>query len=111
MPPRNWRSNQNQNRFLSSLQNAKHPQHYVQITTSFLLSLPKCEHHIHLEGALTPELVFSLARKNKIALPDLPHYQSPEALAARYDGFDNLDDFLNIYYTNMSVLITEDDFY
>ncbi|KAJ5963140.1 adenosine deaminase [Penicillium waksmanii] len=78
---------------------------------SFLLNLPKCEHHIHLEGALTPELVFSLARKNKISLPDLPHYQSPEALAARYDGFDNLDDFLNIHYANMSVLITEDDFY
>ncbi|KAJ6004646.1 adenosine deaminase [Penicillium herquei] len=78
---------------------------------SFLLSLPKCEHHIHLEGALTPELVFFLARKNNVALPDLPHYQSPEALAARYDRFDNLDDFLNIHYANMSVLITEDDFY
>ncbi|KAJ1710845.1 hypothetical protein NYO67_6991 [Aspergillus flavus] len=36
---------------------------------------------------------------------------SPEALAARYDRFDNLDDFLNIHYANMSVLITEDDFY
>ncbi|KAE8312422.1 hypothetical protein BDV41DRAFT_565028 [Aspergillus transmontanensis] len=54
---------------------------------------------------------FSVSRNNKIALPDLPHYQSPEALAARYDRFDNLDDFLNIHYANMSVLITEDDFY
>ncbi|KAF7523649.1 hypothetical protein PCG10_006404 [Penicillium crustosum] len=78
---------------------------------SFLLNLPKCEHHIHLEGALTPELVFLLAAKNNIALPDLPHYQNPEVLAARYEKFDNLDDFLNIHYANMSVLITEDDFF
>ncbi|KAL2815631.1 adenine deaminase [Aspergillus cavernicola] len=78
---------------------------------SFLLSLPKCEHHIHLEGALTPQLVFDLASKNNIPLPDLPHYQSPEALAARYAVFNSLDDFLNIHYANMSVLITEDDFY
>ncbi|RMZ39571.1 adenosine deaminase [Aspergillus flavus] len=55
--------------------------------------------------------LLSLKMKNKIALPDLPHFQSPDALAARYDRFDNLDDFLNIHYANMSVLITEDDFY
>ncbi|KAF7631241.1 hypothetical protein AFLA_012101 [Aspergillus flavus NRRL3357] len=55
--------------------------------------------------------LLSLKMKNKIALPDLPHFQSPEALAARYDRFDNLDDFLNIQYANMSVLITEDNFY
>ncbi|KAK4868626.1 hypothetical protein LT330_006828 [Penicillium expansum] len=78
---------------------------------SFLLNLPKCEHHMHLEGALTPELVFSLAAKNNIALPDLPHYKSPKVLATRYEKFDNLDDFLNIHYANMSVLITEDDFF
>ncbi|KAH8701631.1 adenosine deaminase [Talaromyces proteolyticus] len=77
----------------------------------FLLKLPKCEHHIHLEGALTPQLVFHLANKNAIPLPNLPHYQSPEALAARYEAFDSLDDFLNIHYANMSVLITENDFY
>ncbi|GMF78967.1 unnamed protein product [Aspergillus oryzae] len=71
---------------------------------------------VEVSGPLKAEgweqkLVFSLARKNKIALPDLPHFQSPDALAARYDRFDNLDDFLNIHYANMSVLITEDDFY
>ncbi|KAL2834797.1 hypothetical protein BJY01DRAFT_259386 [Aspergillus pseudoustus] len=77
----------------------------------FLVKLPKCEHHIHLEGALTPQLVFHLASKNAIPLPKLPHYQNPEALAARYEAFDSLDDFLNIHYANMSVLITEDDFY
>ncbi|KGO40469.1 Adenosine/adenine deaminase [Penicillium expansum] len=66
---------------------------------------------MHLEGALTPELVFSLAAKNNIALPDLPHYKSPKVLATRYEKFDNLDDFLNIHYANMSVLITEDDFF
>ncbi|KAJ5281443.1 adenosine deaminase [Penicillium angulare] len=77
----------------------------------FLLNLPKCEHHIHLEGALTPELVFSLAKKNNVTLPDLPHYKSSTSLTARYEQFDNLDDFLNIHYANMSVLITGNDFY
>ncbi|KFY17091.1 hypothetical protein V491_05112 [Pseudogymnoascus sp. VKM F-3775] len=77
----------------------------------FLHALPKCEHHIHLEGALTPSLVFTLASKNHISLPDLPIYHSPETLAARYEKFDNLDDFLNIHYANMGVLITEDDFH
>ena len=31
--------------------------------------LPKCELHIHIEGSLEPELMFALARRNRIALP------------------------------------------
>jgi len=68
--------------------------------------LPKCELHIHIEGSLEPELMFALARRNNIHLP----YASVEALRQAY-RFGNLQDFLNVYYQGMSVLITERDFY
>jgi adenosine deaminase len=47
-----------------------------------------------------------LARRNGIRLP----YASIEALRQAY-RFRNLQDFLDIYYQGMSVLITEQDFY
>jgi adenosine deaminase len=68
--------------------------------------LPKCELHIHIEGSLEPELMFALAHRNGIRLP----YPSVEALRQAYQ-FRNLQDFLDIYYQGMSVLITEQDFY
>jgi adenine deaminase len=68
--------------------------------------LPKCELHVHVEGSLEPELMFALARRNGITLPHL----SVEALRQAYH-FQNLQDFLNLYYQGMSVLITEQDFY
>jgi adenosine deaminase len=68
--------------------------------------LPKCELHIHIEGSLEPELMFALARRNRIPLP----YDSVAAVRRAY-RFGNLQDFLDIYYQGMSVLITEQDFY
>jgi adenosine deaminase len=68
--------------------------------------LPKCELHIHIEGSLEPEMMFALARRNGVQLP----YASVEALRRAYQ-FRNLQDFLDIYYQGMSVLITEQDFY
>jgi adenosine deaminase len=68
--------------------------------------LPKCELHIHIEGSLEPELMFALARRNGIRL----RYPSVEALRRAYQ-FRNLQDFLDIYYQGMSVLITEQDFH
>jgi len=68
--------------------------------------LPKCELHIHIEGSLEPELMFALAARNGIRLP----YASVEALRQAYH-FGDLQDFLNLYYQGMSVLITEQDFY
>ncbi|GAD99223.1 adenosine deaminase [Paecilomyces variotii No. 5] len=79
----------------------------------FLTGLPKCEHHVHLEGCLTPSLIFELANRNSIKLPDPkdnPAYSSPESLAERYGHFSNLDDFLGFYFTGMSVLISASDF-
>ena len=75
-------------------------------TERLIAQLPKCELHIHIEGSLEPELMFALARRNGIRLP----YASVEAVRQAYH-FRNLQDFLDIYYRGMSVLITEQDFY
>ncbi|KAL4917152.1 hypothetical protein BDW62DRAFT_184248 [Aspergillus aurantiobrunneus] len=79
----------------------------------FLHGLPKCEHHVHLEGCLTPSLIFHLASKNNIALPDpasTPAYESVETLTARYGHFTSLDDFLTFYFIGMAVLKEKSDF-
>ncbi|KAH7128284.1 hypothetical protein B0J11DRAFT_266422 [Dendryphion nanum] len=77
----------------------------------FLKRLPKCEHHMHLEGALSPRVLFQLAEKNNITLPqDDEAFHSPDTLLARYKRFTSLDDFLHYYYIGMSVLITPSDF-
>src|SRR6478672_12576495 len=73
---------------------------------TLIKQLPKCELHIHIEGSLEPELMFALARRNGISLS----YPSVDALRDAY-RFGNLQDFLNLYYQGMSVLITEQDFY
>jgi adenine deaminase len=75
-------------------------------TEALIKALPKCELHIHIEGSLEPELMFALARRNGKELP----YPSVEALRQAY-RFRNLQDFLDLYYQGMSVLITEQDFY
>jgi adenine deaminase len=75
-------------------------------TASLIKRLPKCELHIHIEGSLEPELMFALARRNGIGLP----YASVDDLRQAY-RFRHLQDFLDIYYQGMSVLITEQDFY
>jgi adenine deaminase len=75
-------------------------------TGSLIQQLPKCELHIHIEGSLEPELMFTLAQRNGIRLP----YDSIDAVRCAY-SFGNLQDFLDIYYQGMSVLITEQDFY
>lgn len=69
-------------------------------------ALPKAELHLHLEGSLEPELMFALARRNGLDIP----YTSVEEIRAAYD-FSNLQDFLDIYYVGMNVLVTEQDFF
>jgi adenine deaminase len=75
-------------------------------TDSLIKLLPKCELHIHIEGSLEPELMFALARRNGVRLP----YESVDAVRQAY-RFGSLQNFLDIYYQGMSVLITEQDFY
>lgn len=68
--------------------------------------MPKTELHLHIEGSLEPELMFELARRNKIKLP----YRSVDEVRKAYQ-FSNLQSFLDIYYAGAQVLIHEQDFY
>ena len=72
---------------------------------TFIRGLPKAELHLHIEGSLEPELMFELARRNKVSIP----FDSVEAVRAAYD-FSNLQDFLDIYYAGANVLLTRRDF-
>jgi adenosine deaminase len=73
---------------------------------ALIARLPKAELHLHIEGSLEPELLFALAERNGVAIP----FASVEAVRAAY-SFSNLQDFLDIYYQGMSVLLTEQDFF
>jgi adenine deaminase len=71
-----------------------------------LRAMPKAELHIHIEGSLEPEMIFSLAKRNGLTLP----YASVDELRRAY-AFTNLQSFLDIYYAGASVLLNEQDFY
>lgn len=73
---------------------------------AFIRAMPKVELHLHIEGTLEPELLFSLAQRNRVALP----YPTVESLRAAYD-FSDLQSFLDLYYAGAAVLQTEQDFY
>ena len=68
--------------------------------------LPKAELHLHIEGSLEPEMLFELAARNGVAIS----FASVDEVRAAY-SFSNLQDFLDIYYQGMSVLLTEQDFF
>ncbi len=69
-------------------------------------ALPKAELHLHIEGTLEPEMMLALAKRNKVKLP----YANVAEVQAAYE-FNNLQDFLDVYYQGMSVLIEARDFY
>ena len=68
--------------------------------------LPKVELHLHIEGTLEPEMMFSLAAKHGMALP----YRSVDDVRAAY-RFSDLQSFLDLYYAGCSVLRDRRDFY
>lgn len=72
----------------------------------FITGLPKAELHVHIEGTFEPELMYALAQRNGVAF----RYPSVEALREAY-RFGNLQDFLDLYYQGMGVLLHEQDFY
>ncbi|MGY4859058.1 adenosine deaminase [Cryobacterium sp. AP23] len=67
---------------------------------------PVAELHVHIEGTLETELLVALARRNDVPLPSY----DPDELRDLY-RFTDLQSFLDIYYANLAVLRTEDDFY
>ena len=72
----------------------------------FISGLPKAELHLHIEGTFEPELMFEIAARNSIKLK----YNSVDELKSAYN-FNNLQEFLDIYYGGANVLIQEQDFY
>ena len=78
----------------------------LELSHEWLNALPKVELHVHLEGSLEPELMFELAQRNNIELP----FASVDHLRRAY-AFNNLQDFLDIYYQGANLLQVEADFY
>ena len=72
----------------------------------FIKNSPKAELHLHIEGTLEPELMFSLAKKNNIEIP----FKNIDDVKEAYN-FSNLDSFLKIYYEGAKVLVEEQDFF
>jgi adenosine deaminase len=68
--------------------------------------LPKAELHLHIEGTLEPELMFAIAKRNRVKL----RFKSVEAVRKAY-SFTDLQSFLDIYYEGACVLLKERDFY
>lgn len=74
--------------------------------TTLIHQIPKAELHLHIEGTLTPELMWCLAEKHGITLP----YKSVEEIRQAY-LFEDLQSFLDLYYAGADVLRDEDDFF
>ena len=72
---------------------------------TFARRLPKAELHLHIEGTLEPDLMFELAARNGVDLG----FQSAEEVRAAYE-FNNLQEFLDIYYRGANVLLQPQDF-
>jgi len=71
-----------------------------------LSRMPKSELHLHIEGSLEPEQMFSFAQRNAVQLDYADAQEVREAYV-----FDNLQSFLDIYHAGTQVLRTEQDFY
>ena len=72
----------------------------------YIRHIPKAELRLHIEGSLEPEQMFAMAKKNGVKLK----YNSVDELRAAYN-FNNLQEFLDIYYDGADVLLAEEDFY
>ena len=70
-----------------------------------MTTMPLAELHMHTEGSLEPPQIFEFAERNAITLP----YADIEELRGLYE-FSDLGSFLDLYYANMSVLLTAQDF-
>jgi adenine deaminase len=72
---------------------------------AFIAGMPKAELHMHLEGALETSLVCLIAERNNLPIPP-----SVQERTSGY-SFHDLTSFLAVYYPNMAVLQTTQDFH
>ncbi|ACC72347.1 adenosine deaminase [Paraburkholderia phymatum] len=73
---------------------------------TYINGLPKAELHMHLEGCIEPDMMFTLAERNGHSL----RWPSAEALRSAYE-FNDLQSFLDLYFEGCHVLVEEQDFY
>jgi len=73
---------------------------------SSIRAAPKAELHVHLEGALEPEMLLALAARNNVGVP----YRTTDEVRAAFQ-FDTLQAFLDVYWAGLHVLRTAQDFY
>lgn len=83
----------------------------MRIEQQIIRDMPKVELHLHIEGTFEPELVFKIAERNGLEVKAGDRvFTSPEELREAYK-FDNLQEFLDVYYAGMNVLQTYQDYY
>lgn len=70
-----------------------------------LRRLPKAELHVHLEGALHPELLLALARRRRVSLP-----ADDVAGVRRWMRYRDFEHFVEIYLTCSRCLHAPEDF-
>lgn len=68
-------------------------------------AMPKTEVHLHLEGTISPETLWSLARRNRIAMP----VASLEELRGLY-VFEDFGKFVELWMLMCSCLKAEEDY-
>ena len=78
---------------------------FTMMVSPFIRNLPKAELHVHIEGTFEPELMLAISQRNGATLPFATVDEARDAYR-----FSNLQDFLDIYYQGVAVLLTERDF-
>jgi aminodeoxyfutalosine deaminase len=66
--------------------------HFPPPTSHFIRRMPKVELHVHLEGAIAPETLLTLARRNRVDLP-----VADEAGLREWFAFRDFPHFVEIY--------------
>ena len=72
--------------------------------TAFIQVMPKVELHVHFQGAMQPETVLELARRNQVMLP----YDTVDGVREWY-GFRDFRHFIDVYVRTCRVIVTPDD--
>lgn len=67
--------------------------------------MPKVELHVHLEGATSPELLFAIAARNKVALP----VSTITEWRAFYE-FQDFNHFIEVYLLTVACMKAQQDF-